>query len=157
MFLRIFRENRSDDVASAQEQTGKGASLWVARATPSRRRSPAGRCFRDRKSRKKTGEVEAKVLCGWPERRLSACLLCSDITRRPRGIGCPAGPFFYGRSNLPLTCLGFRLRRDRFEEFQNPLRDVFPAGFADQPMTMAGEFFACAERTIAPRDAARRS
>src|SRR6185312_9724997 len=70
------------DLDPPQEQTGKGASLRAPRADSGRPAPLApGQHFGDRME---TGEVEAKVLCGWPERRSSMGLPCSENTEEPR-------------------------------------------------------------------------
>src|SRR6185312_16668503 len=80
------------DLDPPQEQTGKGASLRAPRAESGRPAPLApGQHFGDRME---TGEVEAKVLCGWPERRSSMGLPCSENTEEPRRR-YPPGLFFY--------------------------------------------------------------
>ena len=70
------------DLDSPQEQTGKGASLRAPRAESGRPAPLApGQHSGDRME---TGEVEAKVLCGWPERRSSMGLPCNENTGEPR-------------------------------------------------------------------------
>ena len=94
------RENAIADLDSPQEQTGKGASLRAPRAESGRPAPLApGQHFGDRME---TGEVEAKVLCGWPERRSSMGLPCSENTGEPRRR-YPPGLFFYSPHHLPLV------------------------------------------------------
>ena len=86
------------DLDSPQEQTGKGASLRAPRAESGRPAPLApGQHFGDRME---TGEVEAKVLCGWPERRSSMGLPCSENTEEPRRR-YPPGLFFLPPPSWP--------------------------------------------------------
>lgn len=85
-------EFAGDSVAMPQGHTGKGANLRAPRANHGLRAPLAqGRYPPDRME---AGEVEAKALCDWPERRPSAGLPCSQETEKLRRRNSP-GLFFY--------------------------------------------------------------
>jgi hypothetical protein len=91
--LGVSPENHFANVASAQEQTGKGASLWAARAdaVPAPDASEAG--SKGTGVRMQTGEVEAKAPCdvGLKDSLRRACCVARTLGGSAKTL---AGPFF---------------------------------------------------------------